>query len=432
MDLICIDDDSSTRTALKWSNADHMRNHNTTDTPKVQVKKKDGSVEWKDRPDKGQLDGHVPEPNTTADPNHRRKILTGDLLLLATAKGDAKLTMTKMDVTRLGKNYGYMIQSLPRHPKEQYVSLARAVLEHHFDCHGDCGPWCKRKSMSAAQLAASKRFYRCKQKDSKLYHKLNEILSRFVSYERLEEVAHGMDTNVNESINNTVSYFAPKNRVYCSSRSLQNRVAISIGIISLGLDGYFRRLLKALGIAIPESIQKFLSDKQKNRMRRLLKRRETESKRKRKAGKFAKLKEEEEKAIRARDKRDGTYKTGGNLDPEGFDGGSKGKRKSSGRPTCPICKQKGHKTTKSKQCFGNPANPNYNPSLLLPQSVPSSNVAVAPQTKQEEHDDQQWQIAQQEDVDNMDQLPFTDDVEPDFTIVGHGAMTKLVALSPME
>ena len=109
MDLICIDDDSSTRTALKWSNADHMRNHNTTDTPKVQVKKKDGSVEWKDRPDKGQLDGHVPEPNTMADPNHRRKILTGNLLLLATAKGDAKLTMTRMDVTRLGKNYGYMI-----------------------------------------------------------------------------------------------------------------------------------------------------------------------------------------------------------------------------------------------------------------------------------------------------------------------------------
>ena len=46
--------------------------------------------------------------------------------------------------------------------------------------------------------------------------------------------------------------------------------------------------------------------------------------------------------------------------------------------------------------------------------MPSSNVAVAPQTNQEEHDDQQWQIAQQEDIDNMDQLPFTDDVEPDF------------------
>ena len=125
VELICMDDDASTRTALKWSNADHMRNHNTTDVPMVQVKKRDGTLEMKERPDKGQLDGNVPEPATTADPNHRRKILTGDLLDLATTKGDGKLTMTKMDVTRLGKNYGYMIRSLPRHPESMFVELAK-------------------------------------------------------------------------------------------------------------------------------------------------------------------------------------------------------------------------------------------------------------------------------------------------------------------
>ena len=102
-----MDDDASTRTALKWSNADHMCNHNTTEVPKVEVKKKDRTIEMKERPDKGQLDGHVPEPKTTADPNHRRKILTGNLLVLATTKGEGKLTMIRMNVTCLAKNYGH-------------------------------------------------------------------------------------------------------------------------------------------------------------------------------------------------------------------------------------------------------------------------------------------------------------------------------------
>jgi hypothetical protein len=155
----------------------------------------------------------------------------------------------------------------------------------------------------------------------------------------LKEVAHGMDTNVNESINNTVSYFAPKNRVYCKTRSLQNRVAFAVGIISLGFQQYFIRLFKAIGVQVTLPIRHFLELKENNQNKRLAKRKLVATKRDRKASKFQKLKEEEAKAARARAKRDGTYKSGGNMDEGGFFAAPK---KQSGPIICPFCGLKGH------------------------------------------------------------------------------------------
>jgi hypothetical protein len=398
VDLICMDDDASTRTALKWSNADHMRNHNTEEVPKVEVKKKNGEIEMKERPDKGQLHGDVAEPSTTADPNHRRKILTGDLLTLALSKGDDKLTMTKMDVQRIVKNYGYMIRALPRLEESKYEEAAKAVLEHHFDNHEYCGTWCSRKRLTPEQLQQSDRYYQSKTKDAKLYHKLQDILSRFVSLERLKEVAHGMDTNVNESINNTVSYFAPKNRVYCKTRSLQNRVAFAVGVTSLGFSEYFLRLFKELGIQVTPPIRHFLEMKQKNRQKRIQKRKQTATKKARKQLKFTKLKEEEAKAIRARHKRDGTYKSGGNLQDGGFENT---KKPAKGPIVCPHCGHKGHKTTRSKKCLANPSNPNYNPNLV-PDAIRS-----AASNKDAVNEVEELERA---DVDQMDSLPFMDDI----------------------
>jgi hypothetical protein len=91
-------------------------------------------------------------------------------------------------------------------------------------------------------LVANERYYRCKMKDAKLYQVLKTIFDHFVSLDRLQEVAHGMDTQVNESFNNTASWFAPKNKVYCGTMSLTNRIGMAIGINSLGLLGYFQRL----------------------------------------------------------------------------------------------------------------------------------------------------------------------------------------------
>jgi hypothetical protein len=181
--VICIDDDASTRSMLKWSNADYTKNTNTTTPPLAPITKGVNKGKFQVPLDKGRLPAHIPEPSFVADPNHRKKVLTGELISLASAVVSLKHTMTKNDSTRLGKNFGYMIRNL-RHCKggEALIFKAgQAVLDHHFDNHEFCGPWCPRKRMTAAQLAASDRFYRCKTKDAKLYKVLQDKMEQFVS-----------------------------------------------------------------------------------------------------------------------------------------------------------------------------------------------------------------------------------------------------------
>jgi hypothetical protein len=109
---ICIDDDASTRSMLKWSNADYMANNNTTEQPTSLITKGPNAGKPQPRPDKGRLPGYIPEPLFVADPNHRKKVLTGELYGLAASVVSKRFTMTKNDATRIGKNFGYMIRNL--------------------------------------------------------------------------------------------------------------------------------------------------------------------------------------------------------------------------------------------------------------------------------------------------------------------------------
>jgi hypothetical protein len=111
---ICCDDDAGTRSMMKWSNADYMMNNNTTEIPKVPITKGKNKGALQDRADCGRLPAQIPEPLFVADQNHRRKVFTGELIVLAAAKVADKATMTRMDSTRLGKNFGYMIRGLKK------------------------------------------------------------------------------------------------------------------------------------------------------------------------------------------------------------------------------------------------------------------------------------------------------------------------------
>jgi hypothetical protein len=154
--------------------------------PKTKGKNK-GDIQ--PRPDKGKLPGHVPEPIFVADRSHRRKVLNGDLIAIDKQTKDLQFTMTRMDTTRIAKNFGYMACMLKDKPTSEYVDSAKAILEHHFDDHTYCGSWCKHKDESEEERNRLIRYYRCKEKDAKLYALLSETISRFITQERLEEIA---------------------------------------------------------------------------------------------------------------------------------------------------------------------------------------------------------------------------------------------------
>jgi hypothetical protein len=357
--MICLDDDASTRSLMKWSNADYMTNNNTNEPPMVMMTRgPNAGIKQVVRPDRGRLPAEIPEPMFVADPNHRKKVLTGELYALESAKKAERVTMTRMDSTRIGKNFGYMIRALPKMSEDDEAMLiaGKAVLEHHFDNHQYCGDWCRRKRKTAAERAASIRFYRCKVKDVELHKLLHEKISRFVSLDRLKEVAHGMDTQCNESFNNTASWLAPKNKVYCGSQSLQNRLSIALGINILGVVGYFKRLFKMLGIAFTADVHYYLQTKESTRTKRLAKLQLKETKKNRLKKKFDQLKADEVIARKERrSKREGTYAKGINMkDDNGDDVGPARPRKNKTNRAllqCVHCGKKGHTTTRSKQCL---------------------------------------------------------------------------------
>jgi hypothetical protein len=356
---ICIDDDASTPALLKWSNADYCINNNTPKPPQVQkkiVNKKDQSIRFveEDRSDTGKLPGHIPEPAFVADPNHRKKLFTKDLRAFKTNTSVERYGMSDMDVTRLGKNYGYMIRSLKRITEDQtMVDAGKAVVEHHYDNHEYCGQWCPRKRLTEHQRNLSERYYRNKERDAKLYGIMNQIAARFIALPKLKELAHVMDTQVNESMNNTISWLAPKNKCYAGSQSLRNRISIAVGINSLGLHRYFTRLFSALGITMTPNVEHFLNVRDRTRQKRIQKTKDKEQKKLRKE----KVKRNERK------KKYGTYRTGTNMeDPEQYGWWVKSPTKKRTKGSlqdivCRHCGLTGHSRTSSQACLKHKSKP---------------------------------------------------------------------------
>jgi hypothetical protein len=358
---LCCDDDSSIRADCQWNNADFMRNNNTTEIPLVPLTKGNNKGKLQQRKDNGKLPFDVPEPKFVADPNHRRKGLTGELIKLDMSRKDIKLTMTRMDSTRIGKNFGYMARTLKQRPQEEFQDAAASVLEHHFDNHVHCGDWCKRKNETEEDRKRSVKYYRCKTKDAKLYGLLHQTIARFVTDDRLIEMAHTLDTNMNEAFNQICTWFAPKNKVFAGSYSLHNRISFAVGINSLGVLEFFKRLFRRLGITMTENVVHYLKIKEDTRIKKLAKVKTSTAKKDKNKRKYEKLKEHTIKAKLERHKRQGTYRKGMNLDDPvevvdnaeddngaGRKPAAKKQKKSTGY--CEYCGQKGHLQKRSKKC----------------------------------------------------------------------------------
>jgi hypothetical protein len=347
---LCCDDDSSIRADCQWSNADYLINNNTDVLPMVAKKMGINKGKLQVRPDKGKLPADVPEPLFVADPNHRRKGITGELIKLDMAKVDIKNTMTRMDSTRIGKNFGYMARTLKGIPEDQYEDKAQAVLEHHFDNHEYCGDWCKRKNETPQQRKTAGKYYRCKTRDAKLYAVLQEKMSRFVTKDKLIEMAHGLDTNMNEAFNQICTWFAPKNKVYAGAYSLQNRIAFAVGINSVGVLEFFTRLFRKLGITMTDNVEHYLKTKENTRMKKLAKVKTSSAKKQKNKRKYEKLAENVKIAKMELHKRLGTYRRGMNLDDPIDDEVAKQSSRKKQKTFCEHCGSSDHATKRSKKC----------------------------------------------------------------------------------
>jgi hypothetical protein len=350
-------DDSSVRADCQWSNENYMKAYNTDVLPMVPISKGPNKGKPQPRPDKGKLPPHIPEPKFVADPNHRRKGLNGLLIGIDMSNVSEKCTMTRMDSTRLAKNFGYMARTLKNRDENEYEDAAKACLEHHFDNHKYCGAWCKRKDLSEEVKKQSVKYYRCKKKDAELYELLKNSVEKYCTKDKLLDMAHSLDTNMNEAFNQICTWFAPKNKVYAGTGSLHNRIAFAVGINSIGIDAFFHRLFKKLGIPVTNNVAYYLKTKEKHRALRLEKIRTPAYKLHKNKKKMALLAENTLIAKKERHQRAGTYRKGMNLDDPIDEevaaanaAARELKKKRKAENHCEYCGQNGHATRRSKKC----------------------------------------------------------------------------------
>jgi hypothetical protein len=169
----------------------------------------------------GKLRYPVQLPDFLGDPNHQMKTERNNIKALQQQKVKETRGCFNVDSLPVSKNFAYFVRTLSTIPEEDWETCLKCVIDHHFDVHDGCGPFCKRKNESEEEKKASSKFYQSTEKDKELYDALYEVMREYLSKERLKEVAHCFDTNANESINNLIAWLAPKNNFLSGSALLK-------------------------------------------------------------------------------------------------------------------------------------------------------------------------------------------------------------------
>jgi hypothetical protein len=125
---------------------------------------------------------------------------------------------------------------------------------------------------------------------------------------------------------------------------------LAVGINSLGVELFFTRLLKSMGIQVTDNVAYYLKLREKHRMGRLQKIKTNDYKVKKNKRKYEALIEHTKIAKIERHKRHGTYRRGMNLDDPGVEELPTMANKKAKRVHCEYCGKSTHATRKSKKC----------------------------------------------------------------------------------
>jgi hypothetical protein len=92
------------------------------------------------------------------------------------------------------------------------------------------------------------RRFRHRENDKKLFDKLEELYTPYLSKEPLWQCYHGDDTNKNESLNRKCTAVAPKDKYLSGTKSLEDRLCLVVVIDSVGYVRGMKRVLSKIGI----------------------------------------------------------------------------------------------------------------------------------------------------------------------------------------
>ena len=248
------DDDSTFKANIKHSRLLMLNDENHPFTAKDWPRTASGAR----KKDTGKLPLHIPQvEEDLADPTHRTRVFARPLYEQAKKpKATNPHGLHTGDAERLKTNHGYFLKFYRHKPFDVFAHRSKAVIEHHFNNHEFCGEWCRFSKDLPDNIRKEKPGpkdgrYRCKIQNAELYKLVRGLTDRFFTDERLRESHHMFDSQANEALNNMISKFAPKNRVYCRTPSLQARVGMAVSIHSVGIEEFIDRVGTKSGFSPP-------------------------------------------------------------------------------------------------------------------------------------------------------------------------------------
>lgn len=198
-------------------------------------------------------------------------------------------------------------------------------------------------------------------KEPECYQAMANYCQKFCDDVRLKQSNHPFDSQKNEALNRLCTSLCPKDVVYSYTGSLQFRIAMAIGMDSLGLRLYFSQLLSDCGIEMSGPLLELLVRLDNKNQYDSEFRRNPKQKNARNKKKWDKWILERE-ANRQSEADGTTYKScmavsvpdRDGLDNEGGEDAAeppaKKQRRDYRKDICPHCGLLGHTTTRSKNC----------------------------------------------------------------------------------
>ena len=101
-------------------------------------------------------------------------------------------------------------------------------------------------------------YYRDKIRHKTAYAKICESYSKYITRDMLKMLHHTWSTQKNESLNKSVTCYAPKDRTYSKTNSLDTRVAVAGAIQEVGYYSLWKQIFDFHCVRMDDSFKKYL------------------------------------------------------------------------------------------------------------------------------------------------------------------------------
>ena len=170
----------------------------------------------------------IPEVKSyLSDPTHKKKCTCGSLFKHAYAPKTRINTqgLTVSDCESIQVNFGTFVKLYQHLPLPTFVKNSASAYLHHFNDHSKCGRWCPYSLLhpeSERRVPTNEELkkYRCKLQNRDMCEIVKRLIIPFLTSEALLNVNHPFATQINEALDQMLTKFAPKNRVYSDISSL--------------------------------------------------------------------------------------------------------------------------------------------------------------------------------------------------------------------